>query len=72
MTETQVGAAFRYHSAADHASKLAPAGGRRRRAGVWLRAILNAQSLINGGAGGYDYVTVAEDDTRRMAGRRAR
>jgi hypothetical protein len=43
-------------------------GGRGRRAGVRLWALLHAQGLINGTAVPRDDVTFVEDDRGRMAG----
>ena len=51
------------------------AGGRRgrgHRAGSRLWALLNAQALLNGGAGDPGGVDLIEDDRRRMAARRAK
>ena len=51
-----------------------PGGGRGRghRAGSRLWALLNAQALLNGGAGTPGGVALIEDDRRRMAARRAK
>jgi hypothetical protein len=52
----------------------APGGGHRRghRAGSRLWALLNAQALLNGGAGNPGGAALIEDDRRRMAARRAK
>ena len=49
-------------------------GGRNRsgRVGSRLWALLNAQALLNGGAGDPGGVALIEDDRRRMAARRAK
>jgi hypothetical protein len=70
MIGTPVRPVTRIDPPSDLRSKRSPAGGRRRIA-ARLWTMLNAQSLINGGLGGYDHAHVAEDDSRRMAGRRA-
>ena len=44
---------------------------RSRRAGPRLWALLNAQALLNGGAGAPGGVAAIEDDRRRMAARQA-
>jgi hypothetical protein len=51
-----------------------PGSGRSRghRAGSRLWALLNAQALLNGGAGGTGGVDLIEDDRRRMAARRVK
>ena len=63
-------------SAAGDGRAPTPGGGRGRRrghrAGSRLWALLNAQALLNGGAGNPGGVAHIEDDRRRMAARRAK
>lgn len=70
MAVTQIWRASRVSPDDGRAST--PGGGRRRghRARSRLWALLNAQALLNGRAGGTGGVDFIEDDRRRMAARR--
>jgi hypothetical protein len=70
MAVTQIWRASRVSPDDGRAST--PGGGRRRghRARSRLWALLNAQALLNGRAGGPGGVDFIEDDRRRMAARR--
>lgn len=72
MTVTQIWRVSRVSPDDDRVS--APGGGHSRghRAGSRLWALLNAQALLNGGAGNPGGVDLIEDDRRRMAARRAK
>jgi hypothetical protein len=72
MTVTQIWRVSRVSP--DDDGVLAPGGGHSRghRAGSRLWALLNAQALLNGGAGNPGGVALIEDDRRRMAARRAK
>jgi len=71
MDVSQIAGASRRRAANGRASR--PSGLRCRsdRAGQRLWALLNAQALLNGGAGTPDGFALIEDDRRRMAARRA-
>jgi len=70
MAVTQISKASRVSPDDGRAST--PGGGRSRRhgAGHRLWALLNAQALLNSGAGDPGGVALIEDDRRRMAARR--
>jgi len=71
MAQTQAWRASRIRRA--HGETPAASDGvSRNRAGVRLWALLHAPALLQGTAGGPDDVTFIEDDSRRLAARRAR
>ena len=71
MAVTQIWRASRVRADDGQASTVSGRRSRSHRAGPRLRALLNAQALLNGAAGTPGSVAVIEDDRRRMAARRA-
>ena len=72
MAVTQIWRAARMRVADSRASAASGRCSRSHRAGHRLRALLNAQALLNGTAGASGGAVLIEDDRRRMAARRAK
>ncbi|HEY7012556.1 MAG TPA: hypothetical protein VH480_07370 [Streptosporangiaceae bacterium] len=71
MTETRIRSYPRTSAARAHAPAARRAGGRGRRIGARLWSLLHAPALLGGPGGGPHDAAFAEDDYRRLAGRKA-
>jgi len=71
MSETRTWSYSRTNPARAQASAAGLAGGRGRRVGARLWSLLHAPALLSGPGGGPHDAAFAEDDYRRLAGRRA-